>query len=482
MNEIPEKVVQQLALAAEAKLQKLKSKTLLIGQPGAYGWCQTAGLVSDANLSEFTTIILDIVLAFSQIGTSLASYQVDLIKRRLNAIEDWVEAGHTVIIVVRNIILLVGNAPTRANALPFFDRINYTQASGTQIEYCGGASAAGEVLRSWIGRLQYELVIDAPNLEPLLRVQRASKGSAQFVGGIVKKGAGRIVLVPPPTRPQDHVQYLQALANLPEQILGEPSELPAWAANFRTADETKALDNIAALKAQISEIENAIRMEEEKLLQADQLKTLFAASSDAFVAAVSNALTELGLRVIDGPHPRADLIALDDARGILVVEAKGLDGAAREANLRQAERWVADVRYVCTVSDEEIAADADLQGYAEKLTDLGISTQARRDINIKGAMVIGTYRKTPLDKRLEPDFPDPVMRVVSRSEVCALTGLQLLLMVLRARKDPTLKPKFIEQLFATSGQLDLKVSWKDFLVGPQLTARSGRPTLSGHCG
>jgi hypothetical protein len=179
---------------------------------------------------------------------------------------------------------------------------------------------------------------------------------------------------------------------------------------------------------------------------------------------VSVALTELGLRVIEGPHPRADLIARDDARGLLVIEAKGLDGCAREANLRQAERWVAEVRYTCTASQEEINADAEIKRYAEKLTALGVSLPADQNINIKGMMVIGTYRRTPLDKRTEPDFPDPVLRAVSRAGVCGLTGLQLLLIVLQIRKDPSLKAQFIEQMFATNGHCDQQVSWEALLV------------------
>jgi hypothetical protein len=471
MDEIPDEVMQQQVLAAEAKLRAkldmLKSRTLLFGPPGSYSWCQAAALTSNVNLSEFTTIILDNGLAFWQLGTSWNSYCLNIVLNRLKAIDDWTGHGHTLIIVLRNVgQLICEGIPYGLHTLPIFNSINYDETSGTQIEYCG-PSAAEEFFTSWTKLLRYDLIISAPKLKPLLRVQRGSSGLAQLVGGALKKGTGQIILVPRPCAGpgmDGHLQYLRDLAGLPE-LIQEPSALPGWTANFQTADEAQARDNIDVLRLQISEIENTIRMEEEKISQARRLKTLFVGSGKAFVAAVSDALTELGLRVINGPHPRADLIALDDTHGILVIEAKGLDGCAREKNLRQAESWVTDVRNTFASSEAELKADSDVQRYANTLAELGISLPAQQDINIKGVMVIGTFRTTELDKRVEPDFIDPVVRATSRSGVCAITGLQLLLMIFQTRKDPTFKPKFIEQLFTTSGQLALDITWKDFLIG-----------------
>jgi hypothetical protein len=257
---------------------------------------------------------------------------------------------------------------------------------------------------------------------------------------------------------------LTTLADLPARLAQTPQALPDWASGYRIADEAAAQGNIADLTAQISKLESAVQGEEERLSEAARLKVLFAGSGDEFVAAVSDALSELGLRVIDGPHPRADLMAFDDARGILAVEAKGLDGCAREANLRQTERWAADVKSARAASAEGPVQDVDLQGYADQLTALGVPTEL--EIEVRGLMVIGTFRKTPLDKRIEPDFPDAMMRTLSRSSVCALTGLQLLGMILQVREDPSMKQKLVEQIFTTNGPLELQSSWKDFLIGP----------------
>jgi hypothetical protein len=92
---------------------------------------------------------------------------------------------------------------------------------------------------------------------------------------------------------------------------------------------------------------------------------------DSFKIAVAAALSELGLRVVDGPHPRADLLVSDGTR-LGAVEAKGLEGSARENNLRQAERWTAEVRSAVSSTPERRAADPDLPRYAEQIEKLGI--------------------------------------------------------------------------------------------------------------
>jgi hypothetical protein len=171
----------------------------------------------------------------------------------------------------------------------------------------------------------------------------------------------------------------------------------------------------------------------------------------------------LGLQVVDGPHPRADLIAFDASYGLMAIEAKGLDGCAREQNLRQADRWVADIKAACLAAPEDLEMYVDLKRYAEQLTELGVALPTPDNVRVKGAMVIGTFRKLPLDKRVEPDFPDAVTRAVNRSGVCGLTGLQLMCAVLKCRQEPAAKSAIIEQLFSTNGHLLQEYSWSDFL-------------------
>jgi hypothetical protein len=162
----------------------------------------------------------------------------------------------------------------------------------------------------------------------------------------------------------------------------------------------------------------------------------------------------------DGPHPRADLLASNGVRAA-AIEAKGLDGNAREANFRQVERWKAEVNSAQTLPEDERASDPDLRRYAEKLGFLGEFSDEPG--NCKGLMVIGTFRNTLLDKRNLPDFPDNVARLLAQAGVCGLSGLQLCGLVLMARQDPTIKEKIVDTMYSTSGVLKMALNWREFL-------------------
>jgi hypothetical protein len=447
----------------------LDRKTLIFSDTTLHG-LETSQLLLNTNLHEFTTVILDPSLVFADVGAVGASY-FPAFSSQLAKIGDWVREGNSLILVLGRSHVKQMDDDGDGNYVcvhefPPLDCVELDYASGKRVEYCGPPAAEG-LFQSWLSELEYKHIIRAPNLIPLLKTQRATKGPPQVVGGMASLGSGMVFVVPRcrgELGSANHIAYLEALANLPARVAHTPHALPGWAGSYRTADEVEAQGKIGDLRAQISKLESAVQGEEERLSDAARLKVLFVGSGGEFVTAVSDALSELGIRVIDGPHPRADLLAFDDARGILAIEAKGLDGCAREANLRQTERRVADVKSARAASAEGPIGDVDLQGYADQLTALGVPTE--QETEVKGLMVIGTFRKTPLEKRIEPDFPDPVMRALSRSSMCALTGLQLLGMILQVREDPSMKQKLVEQIFTTNGPLELQSSWKDFLIGP----------------
>jgi hypothetical protein len=164
-------------------------------------------------------------------------------------------------------------------------------------------------------------------------------------------------------------------------------------------------------------------------------------------------LREFGLNVVEGPHPRADLLVWDGKR-LAAAEVKGLDGQARESHLRECESWVADVNKALTFSPEDRQRDPDLVRYSEKLCKLGLDlSDPNTDLECRGLMVIGTYRQTPLDKRAADSFPDALVRRISRSNVCALTGLDLYCLLYKIRADPSCKAEIVDRLFSTSGVL-----------------------------
>jgi hypothetical protein len=100
-------------------------------------------------------------------------------------------------------------------------------------------------------------------------------------------------------------------------------------------------------------------------------------------------------------------------------------------------------------------------------TDIALGVPVGGDettIECKGIMVIGAHRKTPLNERKEQAFPDPVARTINRSEICALSGLQLLGLLLAVREDQTQAKRFLELLFSTDGILTEASDWTRFVT------------------
>lgn len=235
--------------------------------------------------------------------------------------------------------------------------------------------------------------------------------------------------------------------------------MPDWVSRFQTPDEVAVLQKIAKLETEIRELKKRIELEQQLISQSEELKQLVAGSGVDFRTAVAAALKELGLQVVEGPHSRADLLATNGKR-LFAIETNALDGCARESNVTQASRWAADVDSTLWLAADE--RDSDLLGYAEQIAKLNFETQD--DPNCKGIAVIGTFRKIPLDQRTEEDFPDPVMRMLNRSKVCAMTGLELLGVCLRSRQHAELRSAFQEALFTTDGVLEMSNGWISFLT------------------
>lgn len=140
---------------------------------------------------------------------------------------------------------------------------------------------------------------------------------------------------------------------------------------------------------------------------------------------------------------------------------KGLEGSAKEANLRQAEKWVAEVNHALA---DPTSSDPDLYRYTQLLTELGIVLDEQKTIDTKGIMVIGTFRKTPLDERTQPDYPDQLLRPLSRSNICAITGLQLFAIIMETRLHPEKKKSIANEIFQTSGIFPNNLAWDTYIT------------------
>lgn len=429
--------------------------------------------LSDSNLYEFGTLIVDPNAVYSELvrtgGPPFRSHAHYWFTRRSQQLDTWVSEGHSLILLVTSPISwlfeFVEDSLPASYQLSLYEMLSLSElqfhrATGNRIDYVGPANAE-TILRPHINHMQYQAIITGSMVQPLLQVRRRTAGERQLVGCAHTFNKGRVVCVPfIDGDANQNAAYRKALAELPTALSARGVPLPEWVDSFRTEQELLSMQGIEKLGEEVRERRALIAQHESVIGHFRELKALFAGSGEEFKNAVKEALQELGLQCLDGPHPRADLLA-SDGRRLMAVEAKGLDGPARERNFRQVQSWKAEVDLTLSVDAHEANDNPDLKRYADQLKQLGITTKPNEDC--KGLMAIGTFKSTPLSDRSLPDFPDNVSRLLVSSNVCGITGLQLFGLILLARSDSTLKEKIVASLFGTSGVLNMAPDWREFL-------------------
>jgi hypothetical protein len=134
---------------------------------------------------------------------------------------------------------------------------------------------------------------------------------------------GFIFYIPPFNASVSENQLLfNELFGLPKLLRAAPAELPSWASLYQSARERSTTTKIADLERSAAELQARIVEEMEVLAEHAALKHLFCSTGAPFASAVASALSELSLSVVEGPHPRADLLATR-ANRFIAIEAKG---------------------------------------------------------------------------------------------------------------------------------------------------------------
>jgi hypothetical protein len=420
------------------------------------------------NLAEFSAVIWH---PKSIIGEWQQQALVAVSVKRCLELTEWIKEGNVLVTVGAPPEHFKGQYIQNSRGVEFdflkselFSGISFRHTSGALVEYCG-PDELSDLISRFADLARYDAVMAATDLTPLFRVSKPSISVDQVVGAYRKLGKGIVIFIPPLGKgdAQDYESYYLAAASILE-LLREPAgeQTPDWLPQFQTPPEQDASQKISIARRNIQDIEAEIVKFNRQIFFEQSGKLLFTATGDAFVNAVAEALRELGLKVIEGPKQRADLIAWDGNR-LAAIEAKGLEGAAREKNIGQVKRWTADISVARSSTNDDIAGDAELSIYQSKLLDLGVPLELPDDESeCKGIAILGTFRKKPIDQRPEA-FNDPVIRVIVRSGVCALTGLQLYTLVRDARANPSAREQIVNKLFATNGVLENGLTWQDYL-------------------
>jgi hypothetical protein len=475
----------------------MSKKVFRIGLPSTQ-FERRGELLTRQNLFEFDLIIWeprsllleigeDATNAHENISGSLSEeFGMDLeikVARRTDEILEFVHSGRDLIVFGAKLPILnyrfdrTATVPIDLGSVGGLGEITWKDNHGRVVEWVGPPSIIQDfpILAT---SLAYSAMCEPrEHFVPLYKVPN----SEGVVGGYIKQSntRGYIIFVPRTPSWDDFSSkpfaiknaYLNALAALPDALRALQSsrvKLPAWSNTFVLPEEKTALQEIATHENNIKEIETKITVYQNLVIEEREWKYLFTAFDDHLVGAVLRALNYLGIKAVRGPKNHADIIACLDGR-LAALEVKGKTGSAARKDAEQCKTWVSELMTAQLSEADERKNDTVTKGYLKCLNELDVSVCDPGDpnaqpIEVKGVLLINAYRDLPLDQRTEPDFPHPMLRTIIGGSLCALTALQLLGMVLKARKISSDRDRLAQLLFDHTGAVDEYTNWKEFLL------------------
>ena len=313
------------------------------------------------------------------------------------------------------------------------------------------------------GILGYDIVFKETNLIPILKAGKGHDGPDKIIAGFKKIGRGIVLFMPSKTTLTNiaHTQILKKLVNEIQLSNNNVQELE-WVKNFCFPEENNIRLKIENNEKQIQEIKQRIIKLNDKIKnQFLPLKSLFTTSDIAFEEAVKEALISIGYNAVLGPTGHADILAYNGST-LLAIEAKGINSAIKEGHIAQASKWTTEVDTVLSHEEEDITDEIDIK-YLNCLKELGIKTGENRSVDFsKGVAICNTYCKKPLDKRND-NFAIKVPENLRRRHIFALTGLQLLGVVIAVKNNPKLKEKYQTTFAETEGVFEEYNNYNEIL-------------------
>ncbi len=325
--------------------------------------------------------------------------------------------------------------------------------------------------------LAYTALIESDKIKPLFKVPN----SEEVAGGyIYTKWGGCIIFLPPPIEWHDvrgtiaRSNFLTQALKLPDLLReaeGTAMNFPSWAIGYRLPVEHEARQRIDGHEKTIAERQAAIETERQSITAIEPRKRLFTGTDTPLEEAVREAFEALGIKARLGPNKHCDVIGLYNGV-ILAAEVKGLKRGAKPGDPGQCLRWIKDIQAALNQPPGE--RDEIIQKYADILAALGVLLPQSEDdepidMPVKGLVIINAHFDKPLMDRdipSEPAFNDQVEKIVTREKICAVTGLQLLGMVLAAEADEGKKAPIAQSLIDTVGVHKEFTDWRQFLHLP----------------
>lgn len=117
------------------------------------------------------------------------------------------------------------------------------------------------------------------------------------------------------------------------------TELPEWTKNYFLPKEKPINQSILDIKYSIIKLKEKLDLEEDKIENFKNKKTLLFGTGDALEYEIESIFSELGFEILESDRDRDDLIVKFQDK-TAVVEIKGTSGTSGEKHSAQLEKWV----------------------------------------------------------------------------------------------------------------------------------------------
>lgn len=202
--------------------------------------------------------------------------------------------------------------------------------------------------------------------------------------------------------------------------IGGIKQPPEWSGRYQLPEEEAVLSHLESLEAEKQEIEERIRLGEERLRDEQHFKRLLYEQHTELETTVWEALEELGATVHRLTTKNEEDGRLEDPRSRpAMLEIKGRRGSLKLEEVRQLHDWM-----------ENAYHNEEWEG--------------------KGIVVGNAYLLEEPDARPEP-FPDNCVRAAERYGLCLLTSKQLFDEIGAKQNGQWDQERFWDSVFETDG-------------------------------
>ena len=258
-----------------------------------------------------------------------------------------------------------------------------------------------------------------------------------IVSAIVRnENNGRYIVTPKLLSYSSDINLIKQLSYIDETTTKNKIKpaLPEWSKQIVLPNELEQLEKVRSLEETIELATKDLKKQKKLLEEIQNLKLLFTGKDSALEEAVIIVLNELGFdKVEKGPKKRADIIAEYKGK-VLAVEVQGTTKGAKEDHYRSLLSWVGEV------AEQKNTPDVD------------------------GLLVGNPFVETELEKRDKLDsWPGKTLEHCKKRSFCAILGIQLLGMYIKAKLKPEYKETLVMSLFDTSGEYPDFKNYHDFI-------------------